>query len=243
MLIPAEVIARIWGIPPGPVLHVGAHRAEERPQYEKLGWGPFYWVEAQPTLAEHLRVTLNPETDLVLNFAAWDISGVSLEFKISSNSESSSLFDFGSHADDYPKITVVDRITVQTKRLDEVLPSNFKPQFVAMDIQGAELQALKGLGLLIQNIDWIYLEVNKTQVYKGIGDISEVDQLLSSEGLNRIATFWTRFGWGDALYARTKPSAKLKARWFFWKVNQKLVNFLNHMKHYVKIKATGILSS
>ena len=121
MLFKLSDLSQIFNIPKMGVLHVGAHEGEEFEFYDSLGWGPITWVEAQPNLVTKLRNRLDPGKNRVIEAAVWDTSGVKLQFKISSNSQSSSLLDLGTHSEDYPSISYIEEIQVCTKRLDEIL--------------------------------------------------------------------------------------------------------------------------
>ena len=72
-----------------------------------------------------------------------------------------------------------------------------------MDIQGAELLALKGSSDTLKNIDYVYLEVNEKELYTGCGLLSEVDEYLKEKGFTRVEINMTPHGWGDAFYTRT----------------------------------------
>ena len=90
-----------------------------------------------------------------------------------------------------------------TARLDSLLTHEDLFDFVNIDIQGAELQALVGMGDLLVQCRWLYLEVNKTQVYKDCAMVGDIDKYLETQGFRRVHTLWVRgAGWGDALYAR-----------------------------------------
>ena len=70
-----------------------------------------------------------------------------------------------------------------------------------MDLQGAEMLALKGLGDSINNLDYIYTEVNRLNVYEECSNIHDIDDFLSLQGFRRATTRWQWIeGWGDALY-------------------------------------------
>ncbi len=201
MLIPVKVLQRFWRVTPSGVVHVGAHSAEELRDYETYGFGPVVWVEAQPNLVSELKMRIEAPSE-VLEALVWDTSGERMSLKVTNNGQSSSVFEFGTHVIDYPEIEVVDEISLSTKRLDEILPRDFHHNFLNIDIQGAEYQALKGLGLLIKRFNYIYLEVNRGQVYNGINQVVDIDSLLEESGFLRVATVWTSASWGDALYMK-----------------------------------------
>jgi len=208
MLIEAKWLVRYWGIRPNGVVHVGAHLAEESVSYRELEFGPCLWVEANPRLIPNLLQIFQSTDDLVVQAAIWEESGKSLELNIANNSLSSSLFKFGLHSQKYPSVHMSETITVLTKRLDEVIPKDFKFNFVNLDIQGAELSALKSLGERITEVDYIFSEVNKSELYKDAPNVSELDDFLEKNGFEREITCWVPFaGWGDALYIRKQLSS------------------------------------
>lgn len=188
------------------ILHVGAHEAEELGEYLEYGFGaesPIIWVEAQPRLVSMLRQRLNPSQNKIYEGVAWDQNGENLSFNITSKSASSSLYDLGEHKDIYPDIKIVEKIEVTTSRLDSILSKDDSFELVVLDIQGAESKAITGLGDLINQVNWIYTEVSKKELYKGSTLFEELNAQLHHLGFQRVFTAWDRkAGWGDALYAR-----------------------------------------
>lgn len=209
MLIPISDLTKIWKIKPDCVLHVGAHMAEEAIAYRANNWGHVTWVEAQPKLTEYLRNSLDAAHNSVINAAVWSQSGIEMELNIASNSQSTSLLEFGSHAISYPGIKFIDSIKVKTATLESKLPKEYFPEFVNLDIQGVELEALKGLGARITKVKWIYCEINSEEVYKGCTLLPDCDDYLRTKGFLRVYTKWAPTNtWGDALYARNDQYKK-----------------------------------
>jgi FkbM family methyltransferase len=208
MLISVKDLHEFWRIRPTGVVHVGAHAAEEQDDYEKFRFGPVVWIEAQPLLVEQLRNRIKPPSKVV-QALIWDKSGENMLLRITNNSQSSSVFELGTHEINYPDVKVVSEVMLKTVRLDEILPEDSSFNFLNLDIQGAEYQALKSLGNRLDEFDYIYLEVNGGQVYKGIKQVENIDTLLGEEGFSRVATFWTEAFWGDALYIRKKLATSL----------------------------------
>ena len=201
MLIPVIELLEDYNVKPTNILHVGAHLAEESTEYDKHFNVPVLWIEAQPQLCSELRNILNPKMNTIVQACIFDKNNELLTFNISSNSQSSSILHFGTHAVTYPGITVSETVAVRTKRLDKVLLGREIPDFINLDIQGCELRALKSLGDLINKVNIIYTEVNKRYVYEGCDLIKDIDDYLGVYGFKRITTRWVfRAGWGDALY-------------------------------------------
>lgn len=207
MLIQVSELVKVWGLKPRGVLHVGAHKAEEAIAYEEAGWLPVIWVEAQPELVKCLTRDLNGENHKVLEAAVWDVEGLKKSFNVASNSQSSSLLEFGTHSSAYPSVRISDQYEVTTKRLDTLLRDFEIPNFANLDIQGVEGRAIISLGTTIEKVDAIYTEVNKWEVYLGCTLIKDLDVLLESMGFSRVAVRWVLGkGWGDALYLRRESN-------------------------------------
>lgn len=212
MLIPPVVLRNYFKVNPSGTVHVGAHRAEERAQYLAANFGPVLWVEAQESLIQDLELLTAGSNDAVVHACVWGESNVDLTFHVASNSQSSSLFEFSLHRDFYPEVETIQSVTVTTTTLDDVLKEREGYDFLNLDIQGAELQALAGAGESLQSFSWIYLEVNRAQLYSDIPLIAEIDEHLSAAGFTRVATIWTHADWGDALYMKKQILARLKFR-------------------------------
>ena len=203
MLISPSRLRQLFGVRPSGVLHVGAHHAEEFEEYRKAGFGPTIWVEAQSELLARIREVIAGSEDSVVEAVAWSETGKKLTFQVTSETQSSSLFGLAEHLLEYPQIQTMEERQVTTVRLDEVLPPESRFDFVTLDIQGAELEALKGMGDLLSRVKWIFTEVNRRELYEGIPLVEDLDNFLSRQGFRRVVTLWYPAGWGDALYVKT----------------------------------------
>lgn len=217
MLISVDELVQRWKLSPRSVLHIGAHHAEESDAYQAVGWANVTWVEANPDLIPALRNKVEPLGQRVIEAALWHSNYEKLSFSVASNGQSSSLLKFRDHSFLYPAITVEKIVTMSTLRLDAILTDDDSPELCNLDIQGAELAALRGFGSILSRVNAIYTEVNKAELYEGCAKIDEIDEYLSREGFHRVATRWVLgFGWGDALYLRLPPtllSRTIGIRW------------------------------
>jgi FkbM family methyltransferase len=222
MLLDIELLSSRYHIRPNGVIHVGAHKGEEKDTYSRLSWSPIYWIEAQSNLAENLRASLLGSDDKVFNAAIWNESNLELNLNITNNGESTSLLELGSHKENYRIIDVIKKERVKTIRLDELLVEETVFDFLNLDIQGVELRALQSLGSRIADVKYIYIEVNREEVYLGCAKVQEIDKYLNSSGFRRVATRWVLGkGWGDAFYIRNAPESLLI---------EKIINFCKETK-------------
>jgi FkbM family methyltransferase len=202
MKIKFKDIAAKYGLPEG-VIHIGAHKMEEREDYLASDIKDIIWIEANPELVNHNQ-SLISSSESVFECAISDVDNKIYDFNITNNGESSSILDLDLHKIHYPRIYVTETIKVKSKRIDTLIKENSinikDHDFVNIDIQGAELLALKGFGKLLNNIKFIYTEINTNYLYKDCALVSEIDEYLEKYGFERVETSMTKFEWGDALY-------------------------------------------
>ena len=201
-----------------PLVHCGAHLAEELEEYESVGWNEITWIEANynliPALADRLRAHHLSE---ILNATLWSKAGEELTLKIANNSYSSSILDFGTHAQTYPDISFEGEIQVQSVTLDLLLENrkNFNGGLLVLDLQGVELEVLMGSSHALKLFDYIYTEVSKSNLYEGQGNWSAISEYLTKHDFKLVDwQYSTRLNCGNALYQRNgKTLFALKQRY------------------------------
>lgn len=203
MLIDFRQLFPKYNIKPKGVLHVGANVGEEAPVYHELGINKVCWIEGNPEIIPQLRINTSKYNHKVINALIGDVEGLELNLHISNNaSQSSSILELGTHKIVHPDVHFVKDIALKMHRLDQMSCWG-EYDFLNMDLQGAELKALKGLGDCLNNFKWAYLEVNKAELYKGCALIEEIDMYLLGFGFKRVETmFCGNTNWGDALYIK-----------------------------------------
>jgi len=190
------------------VLHLGANTGQEAEMYASLGVRQVIWVEALPDVHAKLVEHIKPYAgQLALCACLGDIDGNQVTFRRANNeSQSSSYLEFGTHAKEHPTTKFVEEISMRTVRLDTLLrEKNIQigdGWFLNVDLQGAELLALKGMGSLLRQFDWAYVEVNIRELYKGCPLVDEVDQYLGTYDFIGVETKMMKQGWGDRLYKK-----------------------------------------
>jgi hypothetical protein len=113
------------------------------------------------------------------------------------------LFELGILKEISPEMVEVNSREVVTRKIDSIVSTQDQIDFINLDIQGSELEALKGAVKTLSTVNWVYTEVNRKEIYKSCPLIDEIDFFLKDQGFSRAATRWS-FGedWGDALYVR-----------------------------------------
>lgn len=220
MLIPMSFLSRNYGVNPASVAHIGGHLAEEYDDYMDNGVKLVYWFEANPQQVKILRKKFeNLDSQFVISGAAWDSDNQVLKFKIASNSLSSSLYNLGTHIEKYPDIFKIEEIDVSTLRLDTYFSDKQVPEMLNLDIQGAELGALKGASSILAKVKYIYTEVSFEAIYEKAPLADELNEYLESMGFKKVLSRRLRSdGWGDVFYINRNlvklPTAKYFSRKF-----------------------------
>jgi FkbM family methyltransferase len=210
MLLDFEEQVRLRNLHVTGIIHVGAHLAEEAPVYDRLGV-PVLWIEANEDLRDKIMWAIKDYPNQVLWQKFGPVindDGDEVMFNITNyDSMSSSVFEFGTHPTFSPDTVFVEHRPLVCQTLDtivekffggsEVLPYNT----LVMDIQGAELLALKGATQYLKYVDHIYCEVNRAEVYVGCAQQPELAAFLPD--FDYVAEHMVGDqGWGDGLFVR-----------------------------------------
>jgi hypothetical protein len=56
----------------------------------------------------------------------------------------------------------------------------------------------------LENVDYLYLEVNIKELYQGCSLLPEINEFLKGFGFEQKEIKMTHHGWGDAFYIKNK---------------------------------------
>ena len=169
------------------ILHIGAGRKQNMGTY---GDAKVTWVEA------------NPDIPGVFHGCVSDQTGSDVVLNITNNEVSSSILTMGTHTSRYPHVKVQRTIPMKTITIRDLSPRSYN--FLNLDIQGAEMLALKGAGSDICFFDYVYTRFYQEQTYIGAPTLEETDTFLGTFGFHRKITQISEYNWGDAFYVREK---------------------------------------
>ena len=217
MLIPLTDILSKYKITCSSIAHFGAHHGQEVDSYLKNNFTEIHLFEPQSSCFSVLKKKFAQNKAITLhNFALGSHTETSVLNLGSGDGQASSILKPGLHAELYPYIEFTESENIEIKRFDELGLGNVR--FLNIDIQGFELEALKGCEKFLGNkIHYIYTEVNRKHVYKNCALIQEIDEYLEKFDLVRVKTrWWNMFTpLGDAFYikiTRLSVFQKLKIR-------------------------------
>ena len=204
MLIALRTLQRKYRLAVEGVLHVGAHHGEEADDYDRAGYAPVYWVEADEDSIPGLMKTVHDRVHHHVVHAVVADEPRVVAFNRASNGQSSSILEFGTHSREHPDVVFIGRQRLLATTIDELAQRGLigRANFMNLDIQGAELLALRGGTQYLSGVDYIYSEVNERELYRGCCLLTEFDDWLGVRGFTRVALKMTVHGWGDAFYVR-----------------------------------------
>ncbi len=205
MLIDFEKEVTERGLDIQGVLHCGGHLGEEAASYDRLGIKNVVWVEANADNIPLIDRAVSRYGHTVIEALIAEVNGDKRTFHITNNqSMSSSLLEFGTHVNFSPDTVFVEHrelLTVTIDHLMSLYPERFHNiNTLVADLQGAELMALKGATKFLEQVDYLYLEVNTDEVYVGCAQLSQLNEYLGMEPV--LVSMVPGQGWGDALYVR-----------------------------------------
>lgn len=192
------------------VIHVGAHHGQELSLYVQMGAQEIALFEP---LASNINILATNVAALQLTSSVPRVDFYQLalgsthqqsNMTLASNQgQSSSLLKPKQHLQRHPNVTFEGSETVCVTRMDRIITQPHRYNLLCIDVQGYELEVLKGAGeFILKHIDAICCEVNRAEVYEGNAMVGEIDRYLETFQFTRLTTVWSGDIWGDALYVR-----------------------------------------
>lgn len=205
MLIDFQYLANKYRFRPEGVLHIGASEGQEANAYHNLKVKRVVWIEALDSvyikLVKNIRKYPGQETILA---CVSDVHGEEVDFHVTNNgAQSSSMLELGTHSQVHPEIKVDYTIQRVTSRIDQMDYDWSGLDFLNIDIQGAELMALKGMGKMLDQFNFAYLEINEKELYRGCVLFPELNNFMKSKGFIFKELKWCgNTYWGDGFWMK-----------------------------------------
>lgn len=186
------------------IIHVGAHEANEMETYRQ-DFGEnirMHWFEPDRKIFKRLADKLLKDSRCFLyNFA---LGSVAEKRKIwveeTGEGEASSLLAPKKVLEIYPTLKFTDGPDVYVRTLDSFKITD--SDVLVLDVQGFELEVLRGSVETLPRIKHIFSEVNLSELYENCPDLSQLSEFLSHFGFQLRESFWTAGSWGDCYWSR-----------------------------------------
>ena len=213
MLLNLKILVKKYTIRTSGVIHIGAHEGEEVEAYKQIFDMdiPIHLFEPQKKYFEIIKSKYSDSKNIKLYEYGCGEEPQNLQLNIASNDgASSSILEPKLHLEVHPDVEFTSKEVVRIRSLDSfnIIDSNF----LNIDIQGYELKALKGSLNTLSYIKYIYIEVNKKELYKDCALVHEIDTFLEKFGFIRVSTKYAydTLPWGDALYVDREELKKFQ---------------------------------
>jgi len=188
------------------IIHIGAHRGQEISDYIDGGIQDIILFEPLSANFQALEENLS---EMNANISGHQVAlgneEKTVTMYLSDNDQmSSSILKPKKHLQNHPTVLFEGTEEVEMMCLDSYSDETDGFNFINMDVQGYELEVLKGGSETLNHIDYVYCEVNRDEVYENNAYIEELDEYLANYDMERVETVWSGGIWGDALYIRKK---------------------------------------
>lgn len=193
------------------ILHIGAHYGNEVYSYIEHNVPKVVFFEPLENNFSVLLENIHNYTDKVIahKVALGNENGIATMFISSNDAQSSSILNPKVHLEAHPEVSFIGTEEVELKKLDDY--GYFDYNFMVIDVQGYELEVLRGATDTLKNIDYLYCEVNQDEVYEGNALIGDIDSFLETFSFKRVETeWWHTQVWGNAFYVKVKEENTLK---------------------------------
>jgi FkbM family methyltransferase len=184
------------------VIHIGGHHGQEFKTYVENNISNVMFFEPVPTTFKILKENIGDKAILHNVALGNENKKIEMYIETANQGQSSSILEPGIHTRQYPHITFDNKLEVDMVRLDDFIEESTTYNFINIDVQGYELEVMKGAINTLKNVDYIMSEVNRDEVYINCSKVDELDSFLSNFGFNRVETTWDGLTWGDALYVK-----------------------------------------
>lgn len=192
-----------FSIRPIGAIHVGAYYGFEDNLYKLMNFQSLVYIEAHPLIFRHLQQRVARPGVYCENFVITDKVGET-PFHVTVNGMASSVLPLKKHKIAYPDIEEFETVTLPTTTVDEIAAKygHLEFNFLNMDIQGGELQALRGALRTLPRLDAMILEFQLDELYEGVPHVRDLDRFLEPHGFTRVDSVTGDRSWGDGFYVR-----------------------------------------
>ncbi len=196
------------------VIHVGGHHGQECHSYLQFGMEHICIFEPVPSHFKIMKEQVDDTRVRMFNVALGskrDTTTINISDFEGENAHlykgmSSSILQPKKHLEQYEHIKFTETLPVEVHTLNDFsVENNIQVNdydFMNIDVQGYELEVLRGATNFLPNMKYIYTEVNRDEVYENCPMVEDIDNFLHDYGFKRLHTEWAGDTWGDALYGK-----------------------------------------
>ena len=187
------------------VVQVGAHTGQEIDKIKQIDKKiKFLAFEPNSKIFEILKKKFRNDLSVkTINKALGSRVATSNFWEASNEGQSSSILKPKNHLNYAKDISFSETEKINIETLDMYLKYFDNYNFLIVDTQGYELEVLKGAMSTLKFFDYIYIEVNKDEVYENCALFSDINKFLINQNFHCSHIRWWKV-WGDAFYVKRK---------------------------------------
>jgi FkbM family methyltransferase len=203
MIIDLEKLKEKYHLNLNGVIHIGAHYGKEYDVYEKLNIKNKMFFEPVSKTFGILQQNLKYKDVILVNKAVGnENTKIKINIETHNEGQSNSILNPKIHLHQYPHIQFHSTEEVEMVKLDDFVQNKENYNFLNIDIQGYELEALKGAKHLLNNIDYVMTEINRAEVYENCAQINDLVSFLSEYNFKLVEQDWAGDTWGDGFFIK-----------------------------------------
>jgi len=193
------------------IIDGGANRGNMTDQFLNLFKSPIiHAFEPNPQLVNFLKDKYQSSDHMTIHAQALGAENAQITFRINQSDGTSSIYEETEESHQfYGDVMVLkDEITVPLVRLDAVLDQEI--DLIKLDLQGYELEALKGCGDLLQKTKIVLTEVEFVPIYKGQPLFADIDIFMRNADFRLFNLYYLssvqggQLAFADAVYLNTR---------------------------------------
>jgi FkbM family methyltransferase len=202
MILDLIQISKKYNLKINGVIHIGAHHGEEHNLYKQLNINNIVYFEPVKKTFDVLK---NKITDAVLYNMALGNDNKNIEMFV----EDEDVYGCSSilqPSSNYNGIAFSNKEIVEMRTLDSFNFETFN--FLNIDVQGYEMEVLKGAEKTLYSVDCIICEINrntkqKSMDYIGAQPVENIIEYLQNYGFKLVEENWAGVSWGDGFFVKT----------------------------------------
>ena len=218
MILPIDELIQEYKMKVSGCIHIGGHDGGEVEKYYNVGIPKCILFEPQGHNFQTCQRIASNRNYEAFNLALGSKEGsIEMYCETNNSGQSSSCLPPKKHMIQYPEIVFDRRENVYMTTLDNFLSNRedrLEYNLINIDVQGYELEVFKGAEETLNNIDYVYSEVNRAELYEKCAMVEELDEFLAKYNFKRVVTEWIGIPrdeemglgmegtWGDALYIK-----------------------------------------
>lgn len=186
------------------VIHVGAHFGQEDILYKELGIKYRLYFEPLKSNFDILRGNVGDDAILINKALGNEKKFVSMYVETVNNGMSSSILEPKLHTIQFPNIVFNQTEEVEMVRLDDLDFNFLNYNMMNIDVQGFELEVLKGSINTLKNIDYLIVEINNAELYKNCPMFNEINNFLTNNNFTCVDQYWWGHNFGEGFFKKNK---------------------------------------